>query len=491
MSSKTITFNNDVIEVIPENLEKGIIQSFKVSLRHENDSFVGTLKFYGAKSLDYITGIYNIMYTDDFALVVFVFSDERREEVRLRNENISTKQKRISMYRQQTQSPKSYNYKRGSSKIFQGDQTSQTESTKPISYSSSTHETPRFSQSNKFPEEIRESNSFVKLDQITKISQQIQMLNDAIKTHHNMFKQIQSKLDGLDKEQNEHTKILNDLQDTINEQKDTIKTMVRVCDNIRTKSSKSTDSIDKIVKTLNEKVIQIEPKVEQVNSQVITLTNNFKQLDEVVQQTKKETVVFNMQYYEDINKLQSVQLQLQNDVMSVSEKLRSIEQPNQHIITESNQIMPQEKESNDEIINKSTSKSETKALTVEQSKQIRTQSPSVPTKTTEVCRGIPNENLKNYVFIFTNFLDLITQLQKKLEKFTVVEFWDGVKRNLIPKFIILVDGQMVQLNKAAIQSLYPSTNLVVATPSLTNDPTIIQFEDMQSIGDILIEEIME
>ncbi|ELP90021.1 hypothetical protein EIN_403550 [Entamoeba invadens IP1] len=102
----------------------------------------------------------------------------------------------------------------------------------------------------------------------------------------------------------------------------------------------------------------------------------------------------------------------------------------------------------------------------------------------------PNKEIEvqKYVFIFTNFKDLIGELQKLMNN--VVEFWDGVRRELVPSTIIVVDGMLIRINKAVITKMFPGVPLVCASNSVTQDESIIVYQTLNTLPQILITKVV-
>ena len=102
-----------------------------------------------------------------------------------------------------------------------------------------------------------------------------------------------------------------------------------------------------------------------------------------------------------------------------------------------------------------------------------------------------------YLFIYKDESDtndedeLLNQLQNIHEHITPVTFWDGIKRELQPNYIVLIDNENIIVNKMMISNLYPSIPIISFTQNVTlYDDSIIHFANIPSLISLLNKQLI-
>ena len=85
---------------------------------------------------------------------------------------------------------------------------------------------------------------------------------------------------------------------------------------------------------------------------------------------------------------------------------------------------------------------------------------------------------KNYVFVLTEDKKLYGELEKTMngDDVYVLDFWKGFSQHLKPNMIIII-SDMISLDKATIQDMYPDIKTICASKTECRDSSVIKYID--------------
>ncbi|EDR25925.1 spindle assembly checkpoint component MAD1, putative [Entamoeba dispar SAW760] len=440
----TLKYNNDVIDVIAENT-KGYLNSFKVTLKHETNTYSGVLRLFGKVTPQSITKVSKIMYLGDSTIIIFLFLDGRQEEIRLRNENLMSSKsiKKFAIYnteeideeekkkekviRQQTENNDSI-----PSSLEQGDDLSQQK-----------------------VQEINENNDLdYLLNELNELKIQINKLNNSIIKNTSSLVEIK---ESQIKDKTSTEEIQTKQNNKINELEQEI---LLKCDELY----------------FNEKLDSINVKIKDLTNSIYqTIQNNSHELSSFQENKLEEIQVINNNKIEQQNK----------NYEDLSHQLSEIQQHISSLEYEFDDIQ--------EILKKQINSSQLINELIKTDKKIEEEKQEEKeinlTKQNEKKKEGCSQN-NQFIFILSNLENLIEKLNNDISSFNCIDFWEGVKREIIPNYIILVDDQLIKLNRDTIRSLYPSIPIICATSNQEEeDLSILKYTSLNSLCSSLIEKV--
>ena len=322
-----------------------------------------------------------------------------------------------------------------------------------------------------------------------------------------------------DEIEHQQTEIKN-LHQEINTQKDEITQLNQL---IKQQNETITNLKEKVKRKFKDKDTEhekiIKEKMEEVATEIIEIQNSMVNINDSLYQTIEEA---KRDTNDGINKLniQMNQIHSQMDFTisqkletQLEERITSILQ-NEEIISDiSNSVSSIVMESininnssqNDQLQQSNEMKRESTPKLLQYSNEIQHQR-HISNSSNELKRihQRSGSNLSSmtltstrYLFIYKDVSDendedeLFEKLQELPEQITPLNFWEGIKRELQPTYIVLIDNDNIQMNKMMIQNLYQSVPIICFTQNeIISNQNIIHFENIPSLVSLLNKQLL-
>ncbi|BFU19766.1 hypothetical protein EHI8A_194460 [Entamoeba histolytica HM-1:IMSS-B] len=435
----TLKYNNDVIDVMAENT-KGYLNSFKVTLKHETNTYSGILRLFGKVTPQSITKVSKIMYLGDSTIITFQFLDGRQEEIRLRNENLisSKPQTKFAIYNTEKINEEE--------KKEENDSTQQTTNNVSI-LSSSLEKSDDLLQQKE--QEINENNDLDYL--LNELKIQINKLNNSVSQNTSSLVELKE----------------NHIKDKTNIEEVQIK-----------QNNKINELEQKMLLKCNESYFN--EKLDAINATIKDLTNSINQISQNQSQklsSFQEDNLHEIQVIDNNNKIE----QQNKNYEDLTHQLSEIQQHISSLEYEFDDIQENLKKqiNSSQLINESI-KTDKK---VEEEKDINLTKQNE--KKEEDC-----SQKNQFIFVLSNLEHLNEKLNSDISSFNCIDFWEGIKREIIPNYIILIDDQLIKLNRDTIKSLYPTIPIICATSNQEEeDVSILKYTSLNSLCSSLIEKL--
>ncbi|EKE38542.1 hypothetical protein ENUP19_0042G0022 [Entamoeba nuttalli] len=434
----TLKYNNDVIDVMAENT-KGYLNSFKVTLKHETNTYSGILRLFGKVTPQSITKVSKIMYLGDSTIITFQFLDGRQEEIRLRNENLISSKP----------------------------------STKFAIYNT---------------EKINEEEKKEENDITQQTTNNVSILSSSLEKSDDL---LQQKEQGIN-ENNDLDYLLNELKIQINKLNNSVIQNTSSLVELKENQIKDKTNIEEVQIKQNNKINELEQKMllkcdesyfneklDVINTTIKDLTNSINQIS---QNQPQELSSFQEDKLHETQVIDNNKIEQQNkNYEDLSHQLSEIQQHISSLEYEFDDIQENlKKQINSSQLIKESIKTDKK---VEEEKDINLTKQNE--KKEEDC-----SQKNQFIFILSNLEHLNEKLNSDISSFNCIDFWEGVKREIIPNYIILIDDQLIKLNRDTIKSLYPTIPIICATSNQEEeDASILKYTSLNSLCSSLIEKL--